>query len=307
MSKFKTAVKLLKGDKGDFCALIVKNLSFLFPDKLYLTLLYRCTMGYWINWKSPKTFNEKLQWLKLYDRKPEYTTMVDKYAVKEYVASKIGMEYINPTIGVWDTIGEIDWDKLPKQFVLKTTHGGGGTGVVICKNRENFDKKEAIARLKLSLKHDIYKKFREWPYKNVQRKIIAENYLEDEKTGELRDYKFFCFNGKVKALFVATERQRRDEPFFNFFDENFKQLNVKQGHPVSLVPPAKPELFDQMKRLAEVLSKDLSCVRIDFYQANGKIYFGEFTFYHFGGIVPFEPNEWDYKFGSWITLPNMAN
>ena len=170
MSKITTAINLLKHNRGVFFASILMHLNFLFPDKLYLTLLYRLKMGYWIDWKNPKAFSEKLQWLKLYNRKPEYTTMVDKYAVKEYVAKIIGEEYIIPTLGVWDRPEDIDWDSLPQKFVLKTTHGGGGSGVVICKDKATFDKDAAVAKLKRSLNSCIYKSFREWPYKNVKKK-----------------------------------------------------------------------------------------------------------------------------------------
>ena len=160
MSKIKTAINLLKHNRGEFLASILMHLNFLFPDKLYLSLLFRLKMGYWMDWKNPKTFSEKLQWLKLYNRKPEYTTMVDKYAVKDYVAKIIGKEYIIPTLGVWDRPEDIDWDCLPQKFVLKTTHGGGGSGVVICKDKATFDKADAIARLKSCFceeKLNIYK------------------------------------------------------------------------------------------------------------------------------------------------------
>ena len=273
------------------------------PDELYIKILYRLHIGKKLDLKNPKTYNEKLNWLKLHNRKSEYTTMVDKCAVKSYIASIIGWDYIIPTIGVWDTPEEIDWNVLPNKFVLKTTHGGGNSGVVICKDKRSFDKQLATVKLKKSLRQDLYKTSKEWPYKNVKRQIIAEPYMEDAKTEELRDYKFFCFDGEVKALFVGSERQKRVEPYFDFFDSDFNLLPIRQGHPNSPIPPTKPICFEEMKVVASKLSKGIPHVRIDLYEVNGKIYFGEITFYHFGAMVPFVPEEWDYILGSWIKLP----
>jgi len=274
-------------------------------DELYLRILFFLKQRKFLHLKNPQTFSEKLQWLKLHDRKPEYTTMVDKYAVKEYVANIIGEEYIIPTIGVWDKPEDIDWDSLPDKFVLKTTHGGGNTGVVVCKDKNQLDKSDTIKKLNKSMKQDLYKSQREWPYKNVQKKIIAEVYMEDVKTKELRDYKFFAFNGIVKALFIATERGSGNVKF-DFFDANFNHLDLIQQHPMSGVEIPKPSCFDQMKDIASKLSVGLPHVRVDLYEVNGKVYFGEFTFSHHGGVVPFHPKEWDFKFGSWIQLPEIS-
>ncbi|MBQ8422419.1 MAG: glycosyl transferase [Bacteroidales bacterium] len=282
---------------------VLDNVLSLIPDKAYLKLKYRVVMHKKLNLNNPKTFNEKLQWLKLYNRKPEYTTMVDKYAVKEYVASKIGESYIIPTLGVWDKPEDIDWDSMPNQFVLKTTHGGGNLGVVVVKDKLSIDKEVIIQNLKKSMKLDLYKRNREWPYKNVPKRILAEAFLEDKTTQELRDYKFFCFDGKVKALFIATDRQTREEPYFNFFDGDFNSLDFKQGHPRNVVLPEKPSTFEKMKEVAATLSKGIPHVRVDLYEVNGRVYFGEMTFFHFGGIVPFEPEVWDYKFGEMIKIP----
>lgn len=303
MSKVSRAINLLKSNKGEFCASLLQNLSFLFPDKLYLTLLFRCKMGYWIDWKNPKTFSEKLQWLKLYNRKPEYTTMVDKYAVKEYVAKIIGEEYIIPTLGVWDTPEEINWDELPNQFVLKTTHGGGSTGVVICRDKANFDKKVAEEKLSRSLKSCIYKSYREWPYKNVRRRIIAEQYMEDRNSEDLIDYKFYCFNGVVRYLAIANERKSPQGPYFDYFDANFVHLPIKWGGYNYHKKIEKSSLFEQMKIIAKKLSQEFKHVRVDLYAINGFIKFGEITFFDSSGFAPFEPQEWDYKFGEFISLP----
>lgn len=275
------------------------------PDKLYLDLKFYKEFGRFPNWKNPKTYSEKLQWLKLYDRNPEYTKMVDKYAVKDYVANKIGGEYVIPTLGVWDRPEDIEWDKLPNQFVLKTTHGGGNDGVVICRDKATFDKQHAVDLLNKDLKSDLYIVWREWPYKNVPKRIIAEKYIEpNSETNDLSDYKFFCFNGEVKGLFVATERQNPNEEVkFDFFDENYHHLPFRQGHDHAKVIPPKPKNFELMKQLAEKLSKGIPHVRVDFYDIGDKVFFGEMTFFHFSGMVKFEPQEWDYKIGEWLKLP----
>lgn len=252
--------------------------------------------------KNPQRFNEKLQWLKLYDRNPLYTALVDKYAVKQWVEKRCGKEIIIPTLFVWDRVEDIEWDKLPNQFVLKTTHSGDSLGVVICKDKTCFDKQKAIKELSKSISKDYYKTGREWPYKNVKHRIIAEEYMEDSKYHELRDYKFFCFDGVVKALFIASGRQS-DALTFDYFDENFKNLHIKQSHPNSEELFVKPASFELMKDIASKLSSGLPHVRVDLYDVNGKVYFGEMTFYHYGGFVGFHPDKWDYMFGSWINLP----
>ncbi len=277
------------------------NLDRFVPNEPFLKLKYRCYTGTKLNLKNPQTYTEKLQWLKLHDHNPIYTSLVDKYEVKKYVANIIGEEYIIPTLGVWDRPEDIEWDKLPGQFVLKCTHDSGG--LAICRDKKTFDRDKAIQKLRKSLKFDYYKAGREWPYKNVSRRIIAEKFMEDEKTGELRDYKFFCFDGDVKALFVATDRQNREEPYFDFFDMDYNHLEILSGHPNAPVPPAKPSQFDKMKELAGKLSKGFCHVRVDFYEVNGKVYFGEMTFYHHTGMVLFEPYKWNEIFGDWIKLP----
>ena len=213
------------------------------PDAVYLWLKFYLNMGYVLRLRWPRTFSEKLQWLKLHDRNPHYTDLVDKYAVKEYVSKTIGSEYVIPTLGAWNRPEEIEWNRLPNQFVLKTTHGGGSMGVVICKDKRCFDKKEAIKRLNISLAQDLYKYCREFPYKNVPRRIIAEEYIQvDPVLNDLPDYKFFCFNGEVKALFVGTERQKEGEDVkFDFFDADFNHLPFKQGHENATIPPPNPK------------------------------------------------------------------
>jgi hypothetical protein len=270
-------------------------------DKNYLKMVYRIKMAKKLNLDNPQTYNEKLQWIKLYDRQPEYTRMVDKYEAKKYVAEIIGEEYIIPTIGVWNNANEIDFMKLPNQFVLKTTHDSGG--IFICKDKSKFNFASAKKKLNDCLKHNFFWAMREWPYKNVKPRIIAEKYMEDE-TGELRDFKFFCFNGKVKAMFLATDRSNpKEETKFDFFDEDFNHLPFTNGHPNSMKSFEKPDSFEEMKILASKLSEGIPHVRVDFYNINGQIYFGEITFFHWSGLTPFVPEDWDYTFGNWIKLP----
>lgn len=271
-------------------------------DKKYLRRLFKLNMGKELNLDNPQTFSEKLQWLKLYDRKPEYTQMVDKVEAKNYVARIVGDEYIIPTIGVWDRVEDIDWDTLPNQFVLKCTHDSGG--IVICSDKSKLNTKAAIAKLKKGLRKNYYYRNREWPYKNVKPRIIAEQYMVDESGYELKDYKWFCFDGEPKALFIATDRgTENEETKFDFFDAEFNHLPFTNGHPNAKREIKKPEGFEQMKKLAAQLSNGCPHLRVDFYDINGKIYFGELTFYHWSGMMPFEPEEWDYTFGSWIKLP----
>lgn len=273
-------------------------------DETYLKLRYNCIMGKKLNLDNPVTYNEKLQWLKLYDRKPEYTKMVDKYEAKKYVANIIGEEYIIPTLGVWDNADDIDFDTLPNQFVLKCTHDSGG--LVICKDKAELDIENAKNTLNHFLSRNFYSVHREWPYKNVQPRIIAEKYMEDESGYELKDYKFFCFDGKVNAMFIATDRNEKTETCFDFFDCNFNHMPVLNGHPNAKKKIKKPLGFEKMIELAEKLSSGIPQVRIDFYDINGKVYFGEMTFFHWSGLKKFEPEKYDKIFGDWITLPNKT-
>lgn len=268
-------------------------------DKLYIRVHYLLCMKKRLHLNPPVTFNEKLQWLKLHDRRKEYTRMVDKAEAKKYVAEIIGEQYIIPTLGVWNRFDEIDFDTLPDQFVLKCTHDSGG--VVICKDKNKLDLRQARKVLERSLKRNYYYQTREYPYKNVKPRIIAEKYMVDESGTELKDYKFFCFNGEPKMLFIATDRPH--DTRFDFYDTNFNHLPFKQGHPLAAKPISKPKGFGQMLELAAKLSKGIPHVRVDFYDISGHIYFGELTFTHYSGAVPFEPSHWDYKIGEWLQLP----
>ena len=271
----------------------------LVSDEKYLKMRYKNVFNKSLNLKNPKTFNEKLQWLKLYDRNPLYTKLVDKYEVKDYVANIIGKEHVIPTIGVYDSFDDINFEKLPKQFVIKCTHDSGG--LVIVKDKNKLDIKKAKKKINKSLKKNYYYCGREWPYKNVKPRIIIEKYMEDNKTKELRDYKFFCFNGIPKFMFLATDRQK-NQTKFNFYDMNFNLLPFTQGHPNDLRKISKPEKFDEMVALSKKLSVNIPHVRVDFYEINGKVYFGEMTFYHYSGFTKFDPEEWDEKFGNYIVI-----
>ena len=276
----------------------------LFPDKFYLQCLYRDQLGKKLNLEQPETFNEKLQWLKLYNRKPEYTMMVDKYAVKSYVAEKIGEEYIIPTLGVWDRFEDIDFDALPDQFVLKCTHDSGG--LVICRDKSKFDRKAAQKKITRSLKRNYYWYGREWPYKNVKPRILAEQYME-EKTKRtvcqlLTVYKIFTFGGTPKLIQVIQGDKTARETI-DYFDLEWNLLELRQNFPNSSEPSDRPENLERMLQLAAELSGNLPFIRVDFYEIDGQLYFSEFTFYSDCGTAAFHPEEWDEILGSWIELP----
>ena len=228
--------------------------------------------------------------------------MVDKYEAKKYISEIVGDGFVIPTLGVWEHFDDINFDELPNQFVLKCTHDSGG--LIICKDKLTLDISSARNKIETCLKNNYYWHGREWPYKNVRPRIIAEPYMEDSATHELRDYKFFAFDGVPRALFIASERQAsKKETKFDFFDMNYKLLPFTNGHPHADVAPKKPETFEKMKELAAILSKGFPSLRVDFYEVDGRVYVGELTFSHWSGLTPFEPEEWDRIFGDWITLP----
>lgn len=293
-------LKLCVREPKTLLIILLEKLSPLISTKQYIELRWRLVIGGSLNLKNPQTYNEKLQWLKVYYHNPLYTTLVDKYKVKQYVAETIGSKYVIPLIASWNNVDEIEWEKLPSQFVIKCSHDCGG--MVICRDKSSLNIDEAKRKLKDCFKTNYYYKSREWPYKDVPTKLFAEAYMEDEY-GELRDYKFFCFNGEVKAMFIASDRSKKTGTCFDFYDADFNHLPFTQGHPNASTTIKKPQAFDEMKELASKLSQGMPHVRVDFYEVNGQIYFGEFTFFHYGGMMLFDPEEWDYTFGSWITLP----
>ena len=285
-------------------AKLSKGIKKAMPDKMYLNMMYRKKIGKKLNLKHPITFNEKLQWLKLYNRMPEYTTMVDKYEVKKYVAGIIGEEYIIPTLGIWDRVEDIDFDSLPNQFVLKCTHDSGG--LVICKDKSMFDIPKAIDKLKQSLSRNFFWYGREWPYKNVKPRIIAEKYMSDGKSDELTDYKFMCFDGKVKCIFTCTNRNTAEGLKVSFFDIKWNRLPFCRHYPADDKKIDPPLHLSKMIELAEKLAQNIPFVRVDFYEIEAQIYFGELTFFPGSGFEAFTPEEWDYKIGSWLTLPQKS-
>lgn len=272
-------------------------------DEKYLRLIYRIKFGKRLNLEHPTTFNEKLQWLKLHDRNPIYPKMVDKITAKDYVASIIGGEYIIPTLRVYGSVEDINLDELPDQFVLKTNHSGGNSGVVLCRDKSSFDLEVAKRKMQVSLQSDMFSHSREWPYTQIKPKVFAEKYISEGYQEGLNDYKFFCFDGEVRALFVGTERNSGNVKF-DFFDVDFNHLDLVQTHPMSGQVIEKPQNFELMKQLAAKLSKGIPHVRVDLYNVKGKIYFGELTFYHHSGFYPFHPKKWDRVFGEWLQLPN---
>lgn len=287
-----------------FLVLLITRLSFIeriVPDELYLKMVFKEKVGYKLNLENPKTFNEKLQWLKLYYYNKNYIKMVDKYEVKKIIAEKIGEEYVVPTFGIWDSFDDIDFDILPNKFVLKCTHDSGG--VVICRDKKNFNKQKAKSVIEKSLKKNYFYSGREWPYKYVNPRVMVEEYMEDSTSEGLDDYKYFCFNGSSKIMYIATERESKEETKFDYYDLDFNHLDITNGHPMSSKIIEKPIKFNQMKLLAEVLSENMPHVRIDFYCVGDKIYFGEYTFFHWSGFTPFEPKKWDEILGDCIILP----
>ena len=272
------------------------------PDALYLRIMFRLRMGYGLDLKTPRTFNEKLQWLKLYNRRPEYTRMVDKYEAKKVAETILGKDYIIPTLGVWERFDDIDFGALPERFVLKTTNGGGGGGVVICRDKNKLDMAACAERLNASLRASIYRHLKEWPYKDVKPRILAERFMVDEN-GEMRDYKFYCFNGEPKVFLVASERFSGHRTYFDYFDMDGNHLPFTQGGQNNPATPSLPPTFNEMKRVARQLSQGIPHVRIDLYSVDGKVYFGEYTFFDSSGFEKFTPEEWDAIFGGWLTLP----
>lgn len=270
-------------------------------DESYIKLLYFTIFKKFPNLKDPRTFNEKLQWLKLHDRKPEYIKMVDKFEAKKYVADIIGEEYIIPTLGVWEKFDDIDFGSLPEQFVLKCTNDSGG--VVICRDKNKFDKTAAKKKINKGLRENFFYFGREWPYKNIKPRIIAEKYMTDESGTELKDYKFFNFDGKPKLIQVDYDRFVEHKR--NLYTTDWKYIEAAIQYPTDRDHIIKkPEVLDQMIAIAEKLSAGIQHVRTDFYCIDEKVYFGELTFYHESGFGKFEPERLDIEMGSWIKLPS---
>lgn len=273
------------------------------PDAVYLKLVYRARIGRPLNLNSPKGFNEKLQWLKLYDRNPLYTKLVDKAEVKPWVAERIGWEHVVPTLGVWDSFDDIDFGALPERFVLKCTHDSGG--LAICRDLSTFDMAAARRKIERSLANNYFWSGREWPYKDVRPRIIAEEYLDPagEQVG-LTDYKVMCFGGQARCEFTCTGRSDGNL-HVDFFDTEWNHMPFTRHYPNADVPPEAPERLKDMVAMAERLSEGMPFVRVDFYEVAGQYYFGEMTFYPGSGMEEFDPERWDEELGSWIELPEL--
>lgn len=277
------------------------SLLYLIPDSIYVRLKYRKAFGQWPDLKNPRTFNEKLTWLKLNDHNPLYTRMVDKYEAKRYVADIIGEEYIVPTYGIWDRAEDIDFDALPDKFVLKATHDSGR--VIICRDKSTLDKNNAIREMRKSLRRNFYAVTREWPYKNVKPRIIAEKLLEVTDGGEIADYKVHNFNGVPKVILVCRDRFRETGLTEDFFDTDWKHIAVRRpGHPNAPELEDKPSSLSKMLELSGRLSEGYPFMRTDFYCVDGKIYFGEITLYPASASVPFIPQTFDGLLGNELNI-----
>lgn len=291
--------KIFKNKK--FRLKFLKLLRFI-PDSIMLKIEYRIKFHKKLNLKNPKSFNEKLQWLKIHNRKDIYTMMVDKYAVKNYVAGIIGTEYIIPTIGVWDKFEDIDFEGLPEKFVLKCNHDSGS--VIVCKDKSKFDYQKAKNVLTEGLKRNGYYAGREWPYKNVKARILAEEFVEDRENECLPVYKIFCFNGQPRII-QTIQNDKQPNESVDYFDIEWNLLPIRQDYPNSKKPFSKPERLEEMLNFAKKLSENESFIRVDFYVANEKIYFSEFTFFTDSGFGEFHPESWDEVMGEWLTLPEI--
>lgn len=301
LKRVKKVLFVLKKNPMRVLVYLVDNKLFNWlPDDVYLKIVYYFRIGKKLDLVNPITFNEKLQWLKLYDRKPIYTKLADKHAVREYISEKIGGEYLIPLIGVYDRVEDINFNKLPSQFVLKCTHDSGG--VIICDDKEKLSIKKARRKLNKNLKQNFYFRGREWPYKHIKPQIICEKYMLDESGYELKDYKILCFNGKAKCLFVCLNRNSKTGLNVDFYDMEWNPLPFERHYSSSGSLISKPHNFEEMVELAEKLAVDIPFVRVDFYEVDGRIYFGELTFFPGSGFEKFDPESYDELLGNWIDL-----
>lgn len=276
---------------------IYKNISV----ESYLKKEFKAYMGKPLDLENPTTFNEKLQWLKLHDHNPQYTQMADKYEVKKYVAEKIGEEYVIPLLGVWENFDDIEFNLLPEQFVIKCTHDSGG--VVICENKNDFDIDKTRKIINRSLRRNYYTQSKEWVYKNIKPRIIVEKYMKDSKLNELRDYKFFCFNGTPRCFKIDFNRSTAHQANYFDLEGNILPFGERYYLPDFNKKIEMPTKLEEMLRMATTLSEGIPFVRVDFYEVDGKIYFGEMTFYPGSGLSPYTDYDWDVKLGEWLELP----
>lgn len=301
---------LIKNPFKIFCVLAYRLYLFkgscfkCISDKMYLKLFFRGQMGKKLDIKHPVTFNEKMQWLKLYDRKPLYTQLVDKYEVKKYVANKIGEEFVISTYGIYSSFDDIDFTALPDKFVIKCTHDSGG--LVICDDKKKINIKQTKKKINSSFSRNYYYLGREWPYLNIKPRIIIEEYIDCQTDSGLFDYKFYCFNGIPKLCLVCANRYKSGGLVKCFYDMSWNKMNIaRTKEPVYNVEIEKPSNFDEMVVIAKKLSKNFIFLRVDLYNVKGRILFGELTFYPSSGFEGFNPNVWDKKLGSWIELDDI--
>ncbi len=303
MSKIKTALRFIGTPRKMITHIGDNGLLNWIPDKLYLKMAFYGEKKKKLNLENPTTFNEKLQWLKIYDRNPYYSQLVDKFAVKNIVAQKLGPEHVIPTLAVWENTAAIDFSVLPDQFVLKCTHDSGS--VIVCKDKNIINKEKILNRIDGNMRKDPFWLGREWPYRNVKPRIIAEEMLADENDGDLKDYKFFCFNGVVKCFKIDFDRFIGHRA--NYYSPEGELLRFGEA----VCPPdydrviPLPQNLVQMIEFAEVLSTNIPFVRVDFYESLNKVYFGEITFFPASGFGTFIPEEWDAILGNWLTLPSI--
>lgn len=304
MLKFSTLILIVK--KPTILFVILGGRKFLnwLPDKTYLKILYRFETGKKLNLEKPRYFNEKLQWLKLYDRNPIYTKLVDKYEVKNLIIEKLGAEYLIPMIAVYERVEDIEWEKLPNQFVVKCTHGSGSN--IICKEKENLSIEKSNKKLNKWMKKNWYWSGREWPYKYVKPRIIIEKYIVDDSNEELKDFKFHCFNGE--PFILQVDYNRFIKHYRNIYDLNYNQINATIQYPSSnSLIIAKPTNLDKMIEIAKILSEGFKYIRVDLYESQGKVYFGELTLHHGSGLEKIIPESFDKTLSDLIKLDQKPN
>lgn len=299
MSKIKSAIRLFVSNRNNIIKTLGRNnmLNWM-SDESYIKLAYKNTFGKKLDLNNPISFNEKLQWLKLYDRKREYITYVDKFAVREYIEKTIGKDYLIPLIGVYESVDVIPWGELPNSFVLKCTHGSGCN--IICKDKNHLNIQEAKNKLNRWMKTNYFWNCREWPYKNVKPRIVCEEFITDKETTP-DDYKVLCFNGKAKLIMVHIDRYG-DHKLDNY-DRHWNKTTLAKDGPMSDSVYKKPKQFDNMIRLSEILASNMSHARIDWFIVRDKLLFGEITLYEAGGFDHFDNKQDDDTLGSWIDLP----
>lgn len=297
-TRLENLLKLLKSPR-QLCVRLYQRLYMgSNDDEQYLKSLYWLQFGRKFNIENPQSFNEKLNWLKLYCRDSLYTQLADKYEVKKYVADTIGKQYVVENYGVYNCWDEIDFSALPLQFVIKGTHDSGGA--FVCRNKATFDMGKVRKCVERNLSINYFYPLREWPYRDIQPRIIVDRYLDDHTGNELRDYKFWCFNGKPTYMYCTIKGKNI---FENFYDMNFQVVPINHGFPRHQPEFEKPQNFELMKSLAAKLSTNIPFVRVDFFEVEGNVYFGEFTFYDWGGMRPFKKYEQDLELGRLIDLP----